>query len=114
LPDTCLVRASALRLPYARASIGAVLCGNALQVLPQPRAVIAEVSRCLQPGGRLVLLTFRKADDPLKRYFQCRHEAAWKVTAFAEADLLRWLDAAGLEVIHVERPGTFLLITAER
>ncbi len=48
LPDLCLVRASALQLPFLGATLGAVNCSNALQLFPDPHLAIAEVGRCLR------------------------------------------------------------------
>ncbi|ROO52016.1 methyltransferase family protein [Micromonospora sp. Llam0] len=49
-----LVRASAAALPVAGASVEVVVCSMALQVLAPLPAVLAEITRVLVPGGRLV------------------------------------------------------------
>lgn len=114
LPAVPVVRGSALALPFADATLGAVTCWNALQMLPRPERVIAEVGRCLRPGGSFVVLTFRRAADPIYRHFQRRQEETFNVTAFAEEEITRWLTDAGLDVRHLGGPGTFLLITATK
>jgi SAM-dependent methyltransferase len=114
LPTVPVVRGSALALPFGDGTLGAVTCWNALQMLPRPEQVIAEVGRCLRPGGSFVALTFRRASDPIYRYFQRRQEETFNVTAFAEEEITRWLAQAGLEVRHLGGPGTFLLITAAK
>jgi SAM-dependent methyltransferase len=49
-----LIRATAAALPVRDASVDTVTCSMALQILtPLPR-VLAEISRVLRPGGRLV------------------------------------------------------------
>jgi ubiquinone/menaquinone biosynthesis C-methylase UbiE len=73
LPDILLVRASALALPFGDRSLAAVNCWNALQVLPAPDQVIAEVGRCLRPGGSLTVFTFRPSPSPIQACFAHRH-----------------------------------------
>jgi SAM-dependent methyltransferase len=114
LPAVPVVRGSALALPFADGTLGAVTCWNALQMLPRPERVIAEFGRCLRPGGRLVVLTFRQAADPIYRHFQRRQEQTFNVRAFAEDEIIHWLAEAGLGVRHLGGPGTFLLITATK
>jgi SAM-dependent methyltransferase len=118
LPDVPAVMASARTLPFADASLGAVLCWNALQAFPDDApAAIAEVGRCLRPGGTFTLLTFRTSDDPVYRYFVRRHhfpQHADGLHLFDYDALRTWLTDAGLTVRHEWRPGTFVVITAER
>jgi len=113
-PDVLAVRGSALTLPFDDAALGAVNCWNALQALPDAETVIAEVGRCLKPGGTFTLLTFTPATDPLTRHFQRRHEAPLRVSLFHLDELRAWLAKAGLAVQDVRTPGSFLFITAVR
>lgn len=114
LPGLCVVRGTALQLPFATASLGAVNCSNALQLLPDPRAVIQEVGRCLRPGGVFTVFTFRQADTPAYRYFQQRHEQTFNVRSFQIAELVTWLGSAGLELLDLRAPASMLLFTARR
>lgn len=114
VPGITAVRASALGLPFAAGALGAAVIWNALQQMPDPARVIAEAARCLQPGGTLVLLTYRPARDQLARYFQARHENAFGVTSFAEDQLRSYLDRAGLVRADVTGPANFLLATARK
>ena len=43
-------------LPFADASLGGVLAILVLQDLPDPAAFIAEIRRCLRPGGHLLIV----------------------------------------------------------
>ena len=45
----------ACRLPIATASVAAVRCDRVLQHLDDPRPAVAELARCLRPGGRLAV-----------------------------------------------------------
>jgi ubiquinone/menaquinone biosynthesis C-methylase UbiE len=114
LPELRVVRGTALRLPFATGSLGAVNCSNALQLLPDPRAVVAEVGRCLRPGGVFTAFTFRQADRPAYRYFQQRHERSFSVRAFRTTELVTWLGSAGLELVDLRTPASMILFTARK
>ncbi|MTE22527.1 methyltransferase domain-containing protein [Streptomyces sp. TRM43335] len=117
LPEIATLRASALALPVADASLAAVNCWNALQALPDAKAAIDEIGRVLRPGGRLTMLTFRWADDPVYRYFQGSHAFPGSPDGIKlfEAERIRtWLSGAGLRPVDESGPGTFIIITAEK
>ncbi len=117
LPLIPAVRASAMELPFADASLDAINCWNALQAMPDPERALAEMGRCLRPGGTLTMMTFVWAPDPVYRYFQRSHHfPAWPdgFPLFELADVRAWLDRAGLAIDHEQTPGTFLFVTAER
>ncbi len=52
------VRGDAHRLPVRTGTVAEVVCQNGLQFVPDLNAVCHEVERVLQPGGRLVALTW--------------------------------------------------------
>ncbi|WP_224364191.1 class I SAM-dependent methyltransferase [Hyalangium versicolor] len=114
IPGLATVRAHAQKLPFGTGRIGAVNCSNALQLFPDPGAVFREVARCLSPGGTFTVLTFRKAERPLYRHFQSRHEAAFNVRSFTVDEIQGWLDAAGLKLVDLRTPQTFLMFAARR
>ncbi|KPM50743.1 hypothetical protein ACG83_38910 [Frankia sp. R43] len=114
LPDIANLRASALALPFADGSLGAVNCWNALQMLPDPAAVFAEVGRVLRRGGTFTVLTFRKAADPADRYFQSRQFGVHGVRQFDHAEMTGWLADAGMSVRDLSGPNNLLLLTAVR
>lgn len=114
LPDLPLVRADALRLPFGDGTLGAVNCSNALQLLPDPHRVLAEVGRCLAPGGVLTVFSFRAAHRPAYRHFQRRHEAVFGVRSFEPAEVAGWLQLAGMDLLHLDGPAGALLFTARR
>ncbi|NLF09889.1 MAG: class I SAM-dependent methyltransferase [Pirellulaceae bacterium] len=51
------VVADLTRLPFADASFDRVTCGYVLEHLPDPRVGLAELSRVMQPGAKMLLLT---------------------------------------------------------
>jgi ubiquinone/menaquinone biosynthesis C-methylase UbiE len=51
-----LLVADAQALPFAAASFDSVVCTLGLNAIPDDQAAVAEMSRVLRPGGRLVLL----------------------------------------------------------
>ena len=114
LPGLCVVRGTALQLPFLDSSLGAVNCSNALQLLPDPPTVIQEIGRCLQPGGVFTAFTFRQAERPAYRYFQSRHEQTFNVRSFQVTELAAWLDAAGLEMIDLRTAASMVLFTGRR
>lgn len=118
LPGVLAVEASALDLPFGDATLGAVNCWNALQALPDPAQAIAEIGRCLRPGGTLTLLTFRSSEDPIYRYFQDTFRGPGfpdgGMPLFRPEDIRNWLDQAGLSVRAESLPGNFIFITAVR
>jgi len=51
------VVADLTQLPFADGAFDCVTCGYVLEHVPDPRLGLQEISRVLQPGGRLLLLT---------------------------------------------------------
>jgi ubiquinone/menaquinone biosynthesis C-methylase UbiE len=119
LNDVPAVLGSALNLPLADASVGAINLWNALQAFPDDaEQAITEIGRCLRPGGVLTMMTFRWNDDPIARYFQASHFFPSRVAGhllFELEQLRQWLADAGM-TIRKESASTetFVFITAER
>ncbi|ALG10745.1 class I SAM-dependent methyltransferase [Kibdelosporangium phytohabitans] len=115
-PDVAAVVASAGSLPFDDASVGAVVCWDALQAFPEVApAAIAEVGRCLRPGGSFTLYTFENAENEIYRHFLRsnrfpNHKDG--LTLFDRADLEAWLAHARLEVVDAQLPGQQYIITA--
>jgi SAM-dependent methyltransferase len=114
LPNLCVVRGTAARLPFTTGSLGAINCSNSLQLFPDPRAVLQEIGRCLRTGGTLTAFTFRQAERATYRHFQRRHEQTFNVRAFRVDELVTWMVSAGLELIDLRTPADTLLFTARR
>lgn len=50
-----LTRGDAAALPYGAETFDAILCNDSFHHYPEPQAVLAEVRRCLKPGGIFLL-----------------------------------------------------------
>jgi SAM-dependent methyltransferase len=95
-----LHRADAAALPFPDASLDVVLSVNTVYFWPDPAPVLAEMSRVLRPGGRLVLgyrsWAFPRV-NPL-RWFGFR--------LYGDDETARMLEQAGFAVaIRAPRPG---------
>jgi demethylmenaquinone methyltransferase/2-methoxy-6-polyprenyl-1,4-benzoquinol methylase len=68
LSNVCFLRGNAETLPFARASLAAVVAGGLMANLNDRSRVIAEMARVVQARGRLVLTEFdnETAGTPLK------------------------------------------------
>lgn len=67
------VRADMRRLPFKTACFGSVVCIHAIEHVPDPGRVLAEVARVLEPGGVAVFvtpnrLTFGRPDEIIDPY----------------------------------------------
>ncbi len=79
-------------LPRGDASVDTVILHQVLHFADDPGAVIAECARVLAPGGRLLVVDFR----PHGRE-ELRLERRHVRLGFADAQLMEWLAAAGLD-----------------
>ena len=113
-PKLPAIRGTALRLPVADASLGAVNCWNALQTLPEQEQVIHEVSRSLADGGTFTLFTCVQDSDPLYREFQDRQARDLRVELQSRETLIRWLTEAGFSIREELGAGLCLLLAATR
>ena len=114
LPDILTLRASAMNLPFGDSTLGGANCFAALQIMPDPARIIAEIGRCLQPGGTFTLGTLTPAPRSVQRYLQRRQEEAFNTRSFDPTDLDAWIRAAGMRIVHQITPASFLFLTAQR
>jgi ubiquinone/menaquinone biosynthesis C-methylase UbiE len=84
------VSADLARLPFANESFDCVTCGYVLEHLPDPRPGLAEVSRILRPGGRMLLLT---TEDSFSGAWTSR---LWCCRTYNRHELKRTCDDLGL------------------
>lgn len=74
-PDAVLVRGDATRLPFADASVGAVVAVHVFHLLGDWVAGLREARRVLRPGGALLIGNNHHAANPiraLRNYFEQR------------------------------------------
>ena len=94
------------RLPSAAASHDLVLIHQVLHYADEPLGVIAEATRVLQVGGRLLIVDFAPHElEELRSKHQHRR------LGFAEGDVLAWAKQCGLKGKVVSRlPGKSLTV----
>ena len=80
-------------VPLADASADAVIVHQVLHFLDDPAAAIAESSRLLAPGGKLLVVDFA----PHELEF-LREQSAHRRLGFAQDQIKRWLKESGLEI----------------
>ncbi|MDQ3319062.1 MAG: class I SAM-dependent methyltransferase [Actinomycetota bacterium] len=102
-------------IPLEDGQADAYLVYNALHVVSDPEAAVAEAARCLKPGGRLVGSMLLRGEVPRVDRFFAREQR--KPTGLlgpggTRADLSRWLD--GLSGIELEVGGSLAAFRALR
>lgn len=99
--------------PIEPASVDLVILSQALHHAADPAATLVAAAKMLKPNGQILIL------DLLKHNFERAHELygdRW--LGFAESDLHRWLEGAGLKKIEIsivaaeEQPPHFQTILA--
>lgn len=113
LPNSIVRLADMYQLPLADASFDAAILHQVLHYAERPGAAIAEAARMLRPNGLLILVDFA----PHAVEF-LRDEHAHLRLGFADADIVDWCRAAGLEPNPPRRlpgePLTVVIWTAHR
>jgi SAM-dependent methyltransferase len=80
-PPTRLVAAPAEKTPFADDTFDTAVATLVLCTVPDPVAAIAELSRVLKPGGRLLFIEHVRAEDPSTARWQDRLEKPWRFMA---------------------------------
>ncbi len=84
-------------LPLADGEVDLFLSYSGLHMVPDPERAIAEIARCLKPGGRLVGTTFfSDASRRARAIFGAGSRRGHPMPP-NRADLRGWLEAAGFE-----------------
>jgi SAM-dependent methyltransferase len=99
-PASPLAQGQAGALPFAGANFNLLICTNALQHFPGPRAFIAEARRLLRPGGALVNVGMdpHAGRDRWHLYDYFRGTLATDRQRFPSAGtLVDWAKTAGFE-----------------
>ncbi len=105
-------------LHFADASLGGVLAILVLQHLPHPGAFIAEIRRCLRPGGHLLITAPARDSRPVtyqNLYWRlraaCYHLVPGVVRFYNTTSLLRLVEDQGLTVVTCNsEPGRVSLL----
>jgi ubiquinone/menaquinone biosynthesis C-methylase UbiE len=86
------VAADLTQLPFADASFDCVTCGYVLEHLPDPRLGLAELSRVMMPGARMLLLTTEDnfSGAMTSRVWCCRTYNRRELARICEESGLRW------------------------
>ncbi|MDX6669355.1 MAG: hypothetical protein QOK04_2735, partial [Solirubrobacteraceae bacterium] len=109
------MRADVTALPLDDASVDLCLTSAGLHCFPDPAAALAEIGRCLRPGGRLVAtMAVRGAGARQDAAIALYRRIGIFGPGGTEQDYERWARAAGLEEVRLERSGAIARIDAKR
>jgi ubiquinone/menaquinone biosynthesis C-methylase UbiE len=102
-------------LPLPDASVDLCVSYSGLHCVARPALAVAELARCLRPGGTLIGTTFLKTGTRRQRALlvagQRRRETGPLGT---RQDLHDWLRSAGIAAIEIERGSGFALFTGRK
>jgi ubiquinone/menaquinone biosynthesis C-methylase UbiE len=107
------VRADMAALPLSDATVDLCLCYSGLHIVEDPQAVLAEIARCLKPGGELVGAMFLLEGSRRQRFLMRRGQqrGEFGVSGTSE-DLRTWLKAAAFTDISIDRNDGFAVFSA--
>jgi ubiquinone/menaquinone biosynthesis C-methylase UbiE len=114
--DATIVEAPAERLPVESGSFDAAVVTLVLCTVPDPVATLAEITRVLKPGGRLLFIEHVRAAEPGLARWQDRLERPWRFLAdgcHCNRDTVATISASNLEVedvIHDRTPKALPLV----
>lgn len=91
-------------LPLETSAFDTVILSDVLEHLPEPRALLAEVTRVLRPGGHLLL------NVP---FLYGLHELPHDYYRYTRFALTRLVGEAGLELLHLRAIGGSLHVLAD-
>jgi ubiquinone/menaquinone biosynthesis C-methylase UbiE len=109
--DVQLIEGDIYRLALEDATAELCLSYGGLHCLARPQAALAEMARCLRPGGRLLGSTFLAQGS--RRQRRLLRNEDFGSTGNAE-DLRQWLHAAGLTDVSVDRDDGLPVFSAIR
>ncbi len=80
-PSARLVTAPAEAIPFDDDTFDTAVATLVLCTVPDPATAVAELSRVLKPGGRLLFIEHVRAEDPASARWQDRLEKPWRFMA---------------------------------
>ncbi len=104
--DAALVQAPAERLPFEDSSFDTAVFTLVLCTVPDPAAALAEVSRVLRPGGRMLFIEHVRDQDTGMARWQDRLERPWRFLGdgcHCNRDTVATIEASPLALEHLER-----------
>ncbi len=108
-PPARIVEAPAERLPLESGAFDTAVATLVLCTVPDPEAAIAELTRVLKPGGRLLFIEHVRAEDPGLARWQDRLERPWRFLADGcrcNRDTLATIGASGFELGEIRHDRT--------
>lgn len=115
LQDIEFVEADIERLPFADGEFDVAVCFNGLHCLPRPDRAVAELARCLKPGGRLLGDCVMRGE--LRRtdlWIRAMQAASIFGAPGTRGELHGWFSDAGLQVETFEVSGAVCHFTVTR
>lgn len=110
-----VVAADMRDLPLDDGSAELCLSYSGLHMIPDPEVAIAEIARCVRPGGEIVGTTFLAGGSRRKRLlFAIGALTGHAAPAATATDLRRWLGEAGFADIDMTGDHAFVLFAARR
>jgi ubiquinone/menaquinone biosynthesis C-methylase UbiE len=92
-----LLEADMTELPFADGEVDLLLSYSGLHMVPNPREAVAEMARCLRPGGQLIgTAFFSDASRRARAIFKAGSYRGHPLPP-SRGDLRAWLEEAGLE-----------------
>lgn len=110
-----LVEGSIEHMPFEDGEFDLCVCFNGLHCVPDPAAAVAEMRRCLRPGGRLIG-EFAVRDQLARAdiYMALLRASGTFGPAGTRADAQLWLEDAGLVIDALECTGAIAHFDAHR
>src|SRR5919109_2739624 len=108
-----LVKGDAESIPLEDAGADLFLSYFGLHCLPDPEAGVAEIARCLKPGGRVVGGMITRGDSVRHRLLVHPGRSGWGRGGTVE-DLRSWLTEAGHDDVAVRESGLFAYFQAAK
>ncbi|HSS43431.1 MAG TPA: class I SAM-dependent methyltransferase [Solirubrobacterales bacterium] len=108
------VRANMVELPFAAEEFDLFLSFSGLHMIPKPEQAVAEIARCLKPGGKVVGTTF--LSDGSRRARALFKAGSYRGHALPpdRASLIGQLKQAGLNAVHLGPQAGFTSFEAQK